>query len=66
MLNNSVSCVLAWQAREAINALRGSVDTLIVIPNDKLLDGARNPLAVHWVLSILLAGLGERAVRSGP
>ena len=30
----------AWQAREAINALRGSVDTLIVIPNDKLLDGA--------------------------
>ncbi|KAK9843759.1 hypothetical protein WJX81_005097 [Elliptochloris bilobata] len=26
------------QAREAIDALRGSVDTLIVIPNDKLLD----------------------------
>lgn len=39
----SLCCVCAWQAREAINALRGSVDTLIVIPNDKLLDGARKP-----------------------
>ena len=27
------------QAAEAIEALRVSVDTLIVIPNDKLLDG---------------------------
>ena len=41
--NCQLWCVLAWQAREAINSLRGSVDTLIVIPNDKLLDGARNP-----------------------
>ena len=29
----------ATQAAEAIEALRVSVDTLIVIPNDKLLDG---------------------------
>ena len=28
-----------FQAAEAIEALRVSVDTLIVIPNDKLLDG---------------------------
>ena len=29
------------QASEAIEALRVAVDTLIVIPNDKLLDGAQ-------------------------
>lgn len=36
-----VSCnsYLVLQAAEAIEALRVSVDTLIVIPNDKLLDG---------------------------
>lgn len=28
------------QAVEAITALRSAVDTLIIIPNDKLLDGA--------------------------
>ena len=33
------STVDAMQAAEAIEALRVSVDTLIVIPNDKLLDG---------------------------
>jgi len=35
----SCSAVDAMQAAEAIEALRVSVDTLIVIPNDKLLDG---------------------------
>ena len=33
------SAATAMQAAEAIEALRVSVDTLIVIPNDKLLDG---------------------------
>ena len=31
------------QAVEAVQALREAVDTLIVIPNDRLLDGARRP-----------------------
>jgi len=35
----SCLAVDAMQAAEAIEALRVSVDTLIVIPNDKLLDG---------------------------
>lgn len=34
------------QAKEAINALKEAVDTLIVIPNDRLLDGERS-LACH-------------------
>lgn len=33
------TCGCKLQAAEAIEALRVSVDTLIVIPNDKLLDG---------------------------
>lgn len=37
-------CLL--QAAEAIEALRVSVDTLIVIPNDKLLDGMTPPSLV--------------------
>ncbi len=36
------------QAMEAVQALREAVDTLIVIPNDRLLDGARRPLK-HWL-----------------
>lgn len=41
MLLSCSAClaVTAMQAAEAIEALRVSVDTLIVIPNDKLLDG---------------------------
>ena len=36
------------QAVEAVQALREAVDTLIVIPNDRLLDGARRP-AMPWL-----------------
>lgn len=32
------------QAMEALDELRSAVDTLIVIPNDKLLDGEKLPL----------------------
>lgn len=34
------------QALNAIEELRNSVDTLIIIPNDKLLDGKRQHPAV--------------------
>lgn len=48
--------LLLFQAAEAIEALRVSVDTLIVIPNDKLLDGMPRhsiSLAMHAALCYL-------------
>lgn len=44
--------LLLFQAAEAIEALRVSVDTLIVIPNDKLLDGMP-----RQTVSLALCGL---------
>ena len=40
-------CALLLQAREAIEALKAAVDTLIVIPNDRLLDGALMSVQPH-------------------
>ena len=39
-LLNAMTCVCPFQALEALEKLEKSVDTLIVIPNDKLLDVA--------------------------
>jgi hypothetical protein len=39
-LLNVLTCVCPFQALEALEKLEKSVDTLIVIPNDKLLDVA--------------------------
>ena len=36
----TVPCAWGGQALQAIEELRNAVDTLIIIPNDRLLDGA--------------------------
>ncbi len=46
-MNTSYIFVSALQAAEAIEALRDSVDTLIVIPNDKLLQGGTGSAHIH-------------------
>jgi cell division protein FtsZ len=40
MLSSCLICLYPFQALEALEKLEKSVDTLIVIPNDKLLDVA--------------------------
>ena len=52
------------QAAEAIEALRVSVDTLIVIPNDKLLDGmSASILLERHLLAFLFALIADRVYK---
>ncbi len=44
-LHTGVAATVCTQARSALEALKAAVDTLIVIPNDRLLTGESNALA---------------------
>ncbi len=59
----------AGQATDGVETLRKNVDTLIVIPNDRLLDvvGESTPLQVRWWLGGWAVGvaLGGRVFASG-
>ena len=53
LLTTCEACVIMLQASDGIEALRRNVDTLIVIPNDRLLDvvGESTPLQDAFLLA---------------